>query len=217
MSQICKTCGTWYSDDVNFCRQCGTALDGGEAPKAAEPVSQPVSEPVSQPVYVRTDAGESVYGDEEADVVIVGARSYESPAADARDVRAQLVGAKADHYLPKFEKMEQTNSFISWNWPAFLIGAAWMLYRKMYVIGAVVLVAANLINAMQNSFLTLLFWLFTGLVGNFLYMKDINRRVEKVLDLQPDQRQAYLDRNSGTSFIPLLVAFLVLFVLEMLF
>ena len=44
-----------------------------------------------------------------------------------------------------------------------------------------------------------------GIVGNYLYMKDINNRTDKALDMQPEEREAFIQKNSGTSWIPVIV------------
>lgn len=65
----------------------------------------------------------------------------------AEDI-AFFVGKKAPDILPKFTSMEFSGSKVSWCWPAALLGfffgpmgsAIWFLYRKMYKIGALLLV-----------------------------------------------------------------------------
>lgn len=65
----------------------------------------------------------------------------------AEDI-AFFVGKKAGDILPKFTSMEFSGSKVSWCWPAAVLGfffgpmgaAIWFLYRKMYKIGALLLV-----------------------------------------------------------------------------
>lgn len=65
----------------------------------------------------------------------------------AEDI-AFFVGKKAGDILPKFTSIEFSGSKVSWCWPAALLGfffgpmgaAIWFLYRKMYKIGALLLV-----------------------------------------------------------------------------
>lgn len=67
--------------------------------------------------------------------------SYGFPGAQGPDaeeidgVPAYEVGAfvqnNAHFYIPKFKKMSQTGSKVSWNWPAFFFPDYWMLYRRM--------------------------------------------------------------------------------------
>lgn len=64
------------------------------------------------------------------------------------DEVAVFVGKKASEIMPKFIKSELSGSRTSWCWPAAILGfffgpmgaALWFLYRKMYKIGALLLV-----------------------------------------------------------------------------
>ena len=92
-----------------------------------------------------------------------------------------------------------------------------MLYRKMYVFGAVALAVTELLSLLTIPGLGLLVSLAVGVVGNFLYMKDINNRTDKAMDLQPEERELYIQKNSGTGWTGVVVAFVVFLVLGMIF
>jgi hypothetical protein len=52
-----------------------------------------------------------------------------------QDLYEAILGEKNRvHYLTKFEQFDQQGLGLkaSWNWPAFLFGGLWALYRKMY-------------------------------------------------------------------------------------
>ena len=194
MAKLCKNCGAWVEDDDRFCEHCGNNLSS-----------------VDDPVVI--DVEPEVV---EAEIVMPPKR-YDSPAADAREVRERLIGSKTEYYLPRFEKMETLNSITDWNWAAFFFGFWWMLYRKMYVFGAVALVVTELLSLLTIPGLGLLVSLAVGVVGNFLYMKDINNRTDKAMDLQPEERELYIQKNSGTGWTGVVVAFVVFLVLGMIF
>ena len=194
MAKLCKNCGAWVEDDDRFCEHCGNNLSS-----------------VDDPVVI--DVEPEVV---EAEIVMPPKR-YDSPAADAREVRERLIGSKTEYYLPRFEKMETLNSITDWNWAAFFFGFWWMLYRKMYVFGAVALVVTELLSMLTIPGLGLLVSLAVGVVGNFLYMKDINNRTDKAMDLQPEERELYIQKNSGTGWTGVVVAFVGFLVLGMIF
>ena len=194
MAKLCKNCGAWVEDDDRFCEHCGNNLSS-----------------VDDPVVI--DVEPEVV---EAEIVMPPKR-YDSPAADAREVRERLIGSKTEYYLPRFEKMETLNSITDWNWAAFFFGFWWMLYRKMYVFGAVALVVTELLSMLTIPGLGLLVSLAVGVVGNFLYMKDINNRTDKAMDMQPEERELYIQKNSGTGWTGVVVAFVVFLVLGMIF
>ena len=194
MAKLCKNCGAWVEDDDRFCEHCGNNLSSVDDPVVID----------VEPEVVEAE-------------IIMPSKRYDSPAADAREVRERLIGSKTEYYLPRFEKMETLNSFTDWNWAAFFFGFWWMLYRKMYVFGAVALVVTELLSMLTIPGLGLLVSLAVGVVGNFLYMKDINNRTDKAMDLQPEERELYIQKNSGTGWTGVVVAFVVFLVLGMIF
>jgi RNA polymerase subunit RPABC4/transcription elongation factor Spt4 len=193
MAKLCKNCGAWVDDGDKFCEHCGNNLSAIDDPMVID----------VEPEIVEAE-------------IIMPPRRYDSPAADAREVRERLIGSKAEYYLPRFEKMETLNSMTDWNWAAFFFGFWWMLYRKMYVFGAVALVVTELLSMLTIPGLGLLVSLAVGVVGNYLYMKDINNRTDKAMDMQPEEREVYIQKNSGTGWTGVVVAFAVFLVLGML-
>ena len=194
MAKLCKNCGAWVEDDDRFCEHCGNNLSSVDDPVVID----------VEPEVVEAE-------------IIMPPKRYDSPAADAREVRERLIGSKTEYYLPRFEKMETLNSITDWNWAAFFFGFWWMLYRKMYVFGAVALVVTELLSMLTIPGLGLLVSLAVGVVGNFLYMKDINNRTDKAMDLQPEEREVYIQKNSGTGWTGVVVAFVVFLILGMIF
>lgn len=194
MSKICRNCGSQQDDSAKFCEECGSVLGT---------VTASVVE--AEPELV------------EAEVVGV-VRSYDSPAADAREVRERLVGEKTEYYLPRFEKMENLNSMTSWNWCAFLFGCNWMMYRKMYAFAiGFWLIGELLVNVLDMEALRWVLWIGSGVLGNYLYMKDVNNRTEKAMNMQPDERELYIQKNSGTSWAAVLILLVASAVLVNLF
>ena len=53
------------------------------------------------------------------------------------------------YYLPRFKHISQGKK-ASWNWPAFLITPYWLMYRKNYLAGALVLLFTVLKTFVQN-------------------------------------------------------------------
>lgn len=191
MTKRCSKCGAWAEDGNKFCEQCGSRLDDMDDPVVAD----------VQPEIVDAE-------------IIRPPKRYESPAADAREVRERLVGSKTDYYLPRFEKMENLNSFTSWNWAAFFFGTGWMMYRKMYAYGAVMYCISWVLALLELTGLSLLLGVGIGVFGNYLYMKDINNRTEKAMNMQPEEREIYIQKNSGTGWVVVIILFVVGMVLN---
>jgi len=178
MEKICRNCGSAVSAHDRFCVECGAMLE---------------------------QERNSVIMAEEVEVIIEPPRKYDSPAADFYELRERLVGTKVEYYLPRFADLESQNKFVGWNWAAFIFGICWMMYRKMYVFGLACWLVSAVLSAMGASALSLLFSIAIGAVGNYLYMKDIDNRANKAMDMQPEQRDAFVEKNSGTSWAAVLV------------
>jgi len=199
MSKICKQCGTMLSEDAKFCGECGTPIYSESAPQT-----------VQEPVHVEAEVVD-------VEVIAPPRQSFDGIGADARSVRERLVGTKTEYYLPRFETMETLNSMTGWNWAAFFFGNAWMLYRKMYAFGIILWIAGNVLSSLGLGLVNFALSIGVGVVGNFLYMKDINNRTEKAMNMQPEERELFIQKNSGTSWTPVLLLFVASFVIVLLF
>lgn len=190
MAKQCRQCGAWAEDMDKFCQQCGSALASAIVEEAPEVV--------------------------EAEIILPTKR-YHNPAADAREVRERLIGEKAEYYLPRFEKMETLNSYISWNWAAFIFGSFWMLYRKMYAFCIAAMAASFFVGTVDSALLNLLLSIAFGVFGNYLYMRDIDKRTQKALDLQPEEREEYIQQYSGTSQKAVWIVLAIWVIVNMIF
>lgn len=64
---------------------------------------------------------------------------------------AEFVQSGAARYIPKFYAMEKSGKKVSWNWAAFLFAPYWFFYRKLYAVGAVVLVLLTLASGLTST------------------------------------------------------------------
>ena len=118
-NKICSECGTENEEKFKFCKNCGKELE----PQKFE-----------QNDY-NTTSNNQPYGQ-------YGYNDFIIPETEGipNEEVATFVGRKAGKIIPKFAKMQATNSKISWCWPVAIlsyffgpVGAAfWYLYRKMY-------------------------------------------------------------------------------------
>ena len=157
--KICSECGTENESDYIYCKNCGTLLADTAKPAEPEPVKkEPEPEYISQavPNLQNTQAfqpASPVYSTES------GGAEYtpgDTPVTDGipQEELALFIGKKSAAIMPKFIKMEITNSKVSWCWPPAVLGfffgpmgaALWFFYRKMYKTGALLAVIGALIN-----------------------------------------------------------------------
>lgn len=95
-----------------------------------------------------------------------------------------VIGEKnANYYLRKFAQFDQQGPGLkaSWNWPAFLVGGAWTLYRKMYGWFFVFLAAFVLWNLSgRGTFIDLAFFAFAilfAVFANSLYHRHVTSKI----------------------------------------
>lgn len=132
--QICSRCHTQNPEYAEFCKHCGQSLKGNGDWSSAE------------------QAHEHAYGEYQP---FRNTTYCENPNEEFNGIKAEhiaaVVGTKNEYYLPRFRRMVNTGRNTSWNWAAFIFGPLWLLYRKMYVSGALML-TLQLFQTIVTSF-----------------------------------------------------------------
>lgn len=123
--QICSCCHTQNPEFAEFCKHCGSPLNSEQCWQSGAKKNTPYSE--YQPIRNTWYSTQNVDPNETIDEV------------KAEDLSA-VVGTKTDYYLPRFRRMSRNSSSASWNWAAFFFGPLWLLYRKMYGLGVVIMI-----------------------------------------------------------------------------
>ena len=123
--RACPRCQTKNPEFAEFCQHCGSPLNGDNNWHTNAAQNTAYSE--YQPFRNANQPSRDVDPNEEIDGV------------KAEDISA-YVGTKANYYMPRFRRMARKGSSASWNWAAFLFGPLWLLYRKMYALGFVVMI-----------------------------------------------------------------------------
>ena len=120
----------------------------------------------------------------------------------SREELAAYVGPKAYIYCHRFERFSRHGTIrfeFSWNWPAFLAGAWWYLYRKMY--GWAILDIGVSILFGWTLFVPLLWAAARAVTGNYLYFRQADRKIRYARPLSsaaaPSGDAAYLARLAG--------------------
>ncbi len=118
-----------------------------------------------------------------------------------REKLAVLVGQKQDYYLERFEKMEATNSKVSWNWCAFLVSIYWMVYRRMYLVALVYYVGIGVITNIPyiGWIMSIAIWICTGLFGNYVYYEVLKKRIAIADATMEPAKSEYIKKNTGVS------------------
>ena len=134
----CPHCGQPNPSFAEFCSRCGQST-------GAEEWHTPQTPPVG--------TGRP-YGEYSPFHVAIDPMGGVSPEEEIEDIPAQelaaFVGPNAAYYLPRFQKMAKNGSKCHWNWAAFLLTPYWLLYRKQYLSGILVLVVEIVLSTLMG-------------------------------------------------------------------
>ncbi len=220
-TKYCTSCGSPLTPGSRYCTHCGAKANGsGEtagqtehtqsARTAYAPPAAPVP-PVAGTPYSAQPQQQTAY--QQPGYAPYGV----NPAYDPEE--AAFVQTKLEHYMPAFEKMRREKKNFNWNWSAFLFGGFWALYRKMYVYGAAVLGIGALFSILHINLgiLGLGVAVLYGLIGDYLYMKNVERNAAAARNASPDAKAKAHRELGGVSWIPVLIGLGVFMVLGMFF
>lgn len=155
--KICTRCGASNSAEQIFCQVCGNPLaiqpqSGGQQPGGQQPPYGPGGYAGGQqqswgfPGYQQpVDTISMAYGGLPPEETIEG--------ETVKDI-AQYVGSGSAYYLPRFQMLAEHAKAISLNFSALIFGFLYYFYRKMYMLGSILLA---LYLASRIPYL-LLFW-----------------------------------------------------------
>lgn len=125
---VCPACGANNLEYAEFCAKCGkqrqSAPQWQSAPQSPRPDYREYSP--FHAAYPMRDP----YGGVEHDAMI----EEDVSASDA----VAYTAVNSHYYLPRFRNIAAGNKF-SWNWAAFLLYPYWLLYRKSFLAGFIVL------------------------------------------------------------------------------
>lgn len=147
MNNICSHCGTENEEKYQYCKNCGMPLrtESSEKTNKDYQTFENSQKPDSNNMFYNTPKGFTV----------------DNIEGIPQEEMSLFIGKKAYEILPKFFKMEVTQSKVSWCWPAAILGllfgpmgtAIWFFYRKMYK-PAVILSVIGTVLAFVISLLT---------------------------------------------------------------
>ena len=135
-------------------------------------------------------------------------RHKNSSAAIADESELQLFfGRNSELYLSHYHRLRKSGRRISrsWNWPAFFTGYVWLIYRRFYSLGILLLVISvmPLILALFQIkiHVALGVSISMAMLSKSLYVRHALRQI-RIADkrkLAGAERVAYLMRRGGTS------------------
>ncbi len=131
-AQACLRCGAENPEFAEYCKRCGNMLPNKEWHSSSG------SSSFEYTPFTAVDSDSYTYPDSDC-IEKIPTKSY-----------ASVVGIKADYYIPRFKRLA-AGGHGGWNWSAFLFGPYWLLYRKMYGGGAL-LMLLQLLETIINGY-----------------------------------------------------------------
>ena len=132
---FCPQCGAENAAEEPVCTQCGARLYNNAAN----------GQPFLPPVQLPNGAAQGY----RAGMVVISP----TDTIDGNTVMdtAEYVQTASRRYIPKFYAMEKTGKKTSWNWAAFFFAPYWYFYRKLYGVGAILLVLLLAISGLTYT------------------------------------------------------------------
>lgn len=195
----CTRCGAPNESTSCFCSKCGNRLTTTPPPAQAPVYTQ--ANPQNTNPYAYVNPINPVY-QQQGSFAQVGYNSTAYQSTNNDMIIQQLVGVKADYYIPKFQTMKAQNKQTSWNWPAFLVAPYWMIYRKMYGYGAGALAVSFVFSLIGSGLLSLLLlagYIVFGVFANNIYMKFIESKAGQAQSMSEPFRTQFIAKNSGVN------------------
>jgi len=148
----------------------------------------------------------------------------ERPTHDEERLRA-AIGPRADLYLRRWRAMDEKGGKASWNWAACLLNTFWFAYRKMWgpmlAMGLALVAAAPFMDPGNKTLLRILMFSLVGLsflsgtFGNWLYRRQIERRLAETAAMDDAAARAELEKKGGVSLAAAIGACVLLTILSM--
>lgn len=212
---ICPFCNTANAPGSSFCSNCGRPFNTNQQFNG-NPYSTPFGVPFG---------GNTANAETDVDGNTIGEYS-------------RYLGFKSYYFLPKFMRFAKNKSKFSFNFSAFLFPHFYFLYRKMNVLGYIILIISTLLSmpyviyslaqygyvlcdwVMTDGFVALcnganlisnIICIFCGLFANWLYYKKSKSDISKLKAEAATEHELNekITAAGGTSTLNLVLAFLV--------
>lgn len=163
-TKICSRCGAVNPQESIFCQACGNPLTFRQEQQPAQAQAPPQQE---QPWPFGFQANQAPL--DSMSMQYGGLRAEDDIDGETVVDVAKYVGSNSAYYLPRFKIMSETNRTLSTNLAAFIFNFGFYFYRKMYLIGTV---------------LMLLF--VVSIIPTYLYTYEVLPRMLYQFGLGPD-------------------------------
>ncbi len=147
----CPHCGFDNPEFAEFCGHCGRPVETADFSEPDESENPNASAPFGGMPFPGGAFREFTYVPFRANVQNTGGVDPDAEIGDAKAADVARVVARNEHYyMPTFQKFEQTGKSVKWNWAAFIFTPFWLLYRKCYLTGGLMLLFSLLQQVIVN-------------------------------------------------------------------
>lgn len=149
---ICSECGTENEKEYKYCKNCGAPIQETHNPQEKQETSDSGKQEYKENCY-----NNNFQYNNNKQYQYSANSNYAAPNyidGIPKEELAMYIGRKAYEIMPKFNKMELSQSKISWCWPAAIFGflfgpmgaALWFFYRKMFKPAIILSVIATVLS-----------------------------------------------------------------------
>lgn len=192
----CSRCGKKSSSNDKFCTNCGNKLRTIE--DSVRDSAKEIKESIKNS-QTHKDFTYSSYND-----------SYDDDFNEKDMVN--FIQKKADYYISAFKDIIELKKSTSWNWAALFFNSWWFLYRKMYVYGFGIIIGSFVISSiipLSGFVINIIIAVLSGLYGNIIYLKHIEKELQSVDSMEEEVKQKILLSRGGVNIIiPIILAVL---------
>lgn len=167
--KLCPSCGQKNTEYAEFCSRCGKELPasdwssvpppqnqapyGGQQPPYSGQPPYGAPPPYGQPGAYPPPGSYGEYTPFRMPVFdpFGGVPHEETIDGVAAEDVVTFTGANSPYYLPRFYRITHGGSKVSWNWASFFLTPYWLLYRKNFLAGLLVMlfyIAKTAINGL---------------------------------------------------------------------
>lgn len=140
---------------------------------------------------------------------------------DIEEAREAWIGDRYEKFEKSFAQFDEEESFLfTFCWPAFFLGGFWFLYRKMYRMGVLLVIATLFLRLISGIFgpfgsmlMTLAVHMFCAMTGKWYYWQQVEEKIQEALDLfagDPRQMRGWMAVHGGTDIRMIIAAALLI-------
>ena len=191
----CSKCGLKNSSSSKYCSSCGNNLKNIE-----DSIKSAINNNQTYKKLVGFDANSTI-----------------NASWDNKDM-VDFIQKNPEYYIPKFEQIQKYGKSTSWNWASFFFGYMWFLYRKMYAYGFGLMALSFILSYIPFIGIVVALGLpiLTGLFGNSIYLKHIEKNLQEVSNLNEDTRHRIIINKGGVNIALPIIIYVVIFILVLI-